>query len=149
MYKHAQVGHLTIGILLGIGAVTAGLLAARTGAVLVLGGVLVALLMAAFLFGSLTTEVDEQRFTFWFGAGVMRRSFALSQIQSCTPITSPWWYGRGIHWTPDGWLYNVAGGGAVQLTLADGRRLRGGADEPEGVCRLIRTGEGGLTSAWS
>jgi len=142
MYKHTQVGHLTIGILLSTGAVTAGLLAARTGAVLVLGSVLVALLMAAFLFGSLTTEVDEQRFTFWFGPGVMRRSFALSQIQSCTPVTSPWWYGRGIHWTPDGWLYNVAGGGAVQLTLADGRRLRVGTDEPEELCRLIRRGKG-------
>jgi len=147
MYKHTQVGHLTIGILLGTGAVTAGLLVARTGAVLVLGSVLVALLIAAFLFGSLTTEVDEQRFTFWFGPGVMRRSFALSQIQSCTPVTSPWWYGRGIHWTPDGWLYNVAGGGAVQLTLADGRRLRVGTDEPEELCRLIRRGKGGLTSA--
>src|SRR2546430_16192047 len=148
MYKHTQVGHLTIGILLGTGAVTAGLLVARPGAVLVLGSVLVALLIAAFLFGSLTTEVDEQRFTFWFGPGVMRRSFALSQIQSCTPVTSPWWYGRGIHWTPDGWLYNVAGGGAVQLTLADGRRLRVGADGAEAVCPLVPRGKGGPTSAW-
>jgi len=142
MYKHTQVGHLTIGILLGAGAVTAGLLVARPGPVLVLGVVLVVLLSAAFLFGSLTTEVDDQRFTFWFGPGVMRRSFALSQIESCTPVTSPWWYGRGIHWTPYGWLYNVASGGAVQLTLSDGRRLRVGTDEPEQLCRLIQSRKG-------
>jgi len=37
----------------------------------------------------------------------------------------------------DGWLYNVASGGAVQLTLGDGRRLRVGPDEPEELCRLI------------
>jgi len=89
MYKHTQVGHRTIGILLGTGALTAGLLVARAGPILVLGIVLVALLTAAFLFGSLTTQVDEQRCTFWFGPGVMRRSFALSQILSCTPVTSP------------------------------------------------------------
>src|SRR5437879_7367125 len=141
MYKHTQVGHLTIGILLGAGAVTAGFLVARTGPVLVLGVVLVVLLSAAFLFGSLTTEVDERRFTFWFGPGVMRRSFALSQIESCTPVTNPWWYGRGIHWTPYGWLYNVAGGGAVQLTLSDGRRLRVGTVEPEQFCCRVRCGE--------
>jgi hypothetical protein len=142
MYKHTQVGHRTIGILLGTGALTAGLLVARAGPILVLGVVLMALLTAAFLFGSLTTEVDEQRFTFWFGPGVMRRSFALSHILSCTPVTSPWWYGSGIHWTPDGWLYNVASGGAVQLTLGDGRRLRVGTDEPEELCRLIRIRKG-------
>src|SRR5437899_1599681 len=61
MYKHTQVGHRAIGILLGTGALTAGLLVARTGPVLVLGIVLVALLTAAFLFGSLTQNAFDAR----------------------------------------------------------------------------------------
>jgi hypothetical protein len=40
--------------------------------------------------------------------------------------------------TPQGWLYNVGGSGAVQLELGDGRRLQVGTDEAKGLCEAIK-----------
>jgi hypothetical protein len=40
--------------------------------------------------------------------------------------------------TPHGWLYNVAGRGAVEITLKGGRRFRIGTDEPERLCYAIQ-----------
>lgn len=142
MYRHTQAGHLTIVILAGAGATVALLVATGHGALPTVWPVLAVLAATAFLFGSLTTEVDQRRFRFWFGPGVWRRSFELADIQACTAVTNPWWYGWGIHRTPDGWLYNVSGNRAIELTLRDGRRLRVGTDEPDQLCRVIRAAKG-------
>ncbi|MDE3155823.1 MAG: hypothetical protein KGN76_12010 [Acidobacteriota bacterium] len=137
MYKHTQPGYLTIGLLLSAAAVMVCLaIVTRAGVALRLG--IVVLLAAAYVFGSLTTEVDHERFRFWFGSRLIRRSFLLSEIRSCRPVTNRWWYGLGIHRMPDGWLYNVSGAQAVELTLQDGRKLRVGTDEPVVLCEAIR-----------
>jgi hypothetical protein len=141
MYRHTQVGKLTIAILLGAAALMAWILAfTHTPAILAV--IVGAFLAVGFLFGSLTTEVNHEHFRFWFGPGVIRRTFPLRQILACRPVTNPWWYGWGIHWTPSGWLYNVSGLRAVELDLADGRRVRVGTDEPDELCRWIRTRRG-------
>jgi len=61
----------------------------------------------------------------------------LAAIRTCIVVRNRWWYGWGIRWTPRGWLYNVSGLAAVELTLTDGRRLRIGIDEPERLCEAI------------
>jgi len=94
------------------------------------------------MFSSMTVQVDHDRFRFWFGLGWIGRSFLLTEITSCVPVRNPWWYGWGIHLTPQGWLYNVGGAEAVQLELRDGRRLRVGTDEPERVCAAIKAMKG-------
>jgi hypothetical protein len=142
MYTHTQRGHLVIVILFVVAAVFAGLQMAGLGSSTGVWVGLVAIAAVGFLFGSLTTEVDHERFAFWFGPGVLRHSYHLSEIQSCTAVTNPWWYGVGIHLTPDGWLYNVSGRKAVQITLVSGRRFRVGTDEPEDLCRVIHTRKG-------
>jgi len=94
-------------------------------------------LFAGVVFGSLTTEVDQAQFSFWFGPGAFRRSIALAEVHTCTVVQNPWWYGWGIHLTPRGWLYNVAGRDAIELTLRDGRTLRVGSDEAHTLCATI------------
>jgi hypothetical protein len=44
----------------------------------------------------------------------------------------------GIHVTPYGWLYNVAGWDAVAITLCEGRRFALGTDDPHGLLDVIR-----------
>jgi hypothetical protein len=135
-YRHTQPGNVTRVVALASGVAVAAAFVAvgsRPGLWLALAVTLV----AGIGFGSLTTEVTEDRFTFWFGPGVLRRSFPLADVQSCTPVTNPWWYGWGIHLTPYGWLYNVGGREAVQLTLRTGRALRVGTDEPQRLCETI------------
>jgi hypothetical protein len=141
MYHHTQIGHVT-----RLAALAGGV--AAVWAMVVVGAppfvwpLLAVLLLAGFAFGSLTIEVSHDRLTFWFGPGILRRSFALAEIDSCAAVTNPWWYGWGIHLTPRGWLYNVAGRRAVELALRDGRTLRIGTDEPEQLCQVITTLKG-------
>ncbi|HET7789795.1 MAG TPA: hypothetical protein VFK78_03285 [Gemmatimonadales bacterium] len=135
MYHHTQSGPRTV-LALVVGAVIIAFLPAPVPLpIRVL--VPVALAGAAYAFASLTTEVDQSRFTFWFGPGVWRRSFLLAEIRSVRPVPNPWWQGRGIHWTGSGWNYSVAGREAVEFILTNGSRFRVGTDEPETLCRMI------------
>lgn len=145
MYRHTQVGTLILGLLIGTGVVVLWQLP-RSAAPSAVWLVPLGLLVVGALFGSLTTEVDHERFRFWFGPGLIRRAFPLARISGCRAVTNPWWYGWGIHWTPHGWLYNVAGLQAVEIELQDGRRLRIGTDEPEELCRWIRARKGAKAS---
>jgi hypothetical protein len=141
MYHHTQPATLT-----RIAAVAALAVAISTvalfGARLILWLVVGIAVLGILTFGSMTVEVDHHRLTFWFGFGLIRRSFPLAEITSWTAVRNPWWYGWGIHLTPQGWLYNVGGAGAVQLELRDGRRLRVGTDEAERLCEAIKVMKG-------
>jgi hypothetical protein len=58
------------------------------------------------------------------------------------PVTNPWYYGLGIHWTPHGILYNVSGFSAVEVRLFPGTTFRVGTDEPDQLCAAIRQAAG-------
>ena len=58
-------------------------------------------------------------------------STPLADITCVEVVSVPWWYGRGIHLTARGWIYNVGGNRAVEITLKSGRRFMLGTDEPE------------------
>ena len=66
-----------------------------------------------------------------FGPGLIRKSWPLEAVVSSKPVRNPWYYGFGIHRTRYGWLYNVSGFNAVEITLRDGTRCRIGTDAPE------------------
>lgn len=141
MYHHTQSGTVlrfaavpalaaAFSILVRLGARPVSWLAAAVAALGFLG------------LTSMTIEVDQSRLAFWFGPGWIRRSFRLADIRSWTVVKNPWWYGWGIHLTPQGWLYNVGGTKAVQLELQDGRSLRVGTDEPERLSETINVMKG-------
>jgi hypothetical protein len=73
-----------------------------------------------------------------FGVGIIRKKVQVAEIASCEPIRIRWWYGWGIHLTPYGWLYNVAGWDAVVITLRNGRKFALGTDDPHGLAAAIR-----------
>jgi hypothetical protein len=136
MYHHTQSGSATrIATLAAFVAALGTLVWVGARPVLWLLVILAGLGVASF--GSMTIELDTTALAFWFGPGLIRRSFLLAELKSWTAVTNPWWYGWGIHLTPQGWLYNVGGLDAVELELRDGRRLRIGTDEPERLCEAI------------
>lgn len=142
-YGHSQNGTVmlvTVAIILAVVAVTVLLLAGGPG-----GEGLVALaapvaLCAALLalFGRLTVSVDQQFVRVAFGIGLIARQIPLSTIRSCEPVRNRWWYGWGIRMTPRGWLWNVSGLSAVELTYTDGGHFLIGTDDPDGLCAAIR-----------
>lgn len=92
---------------------------------------IVLLLIPIVLFYSLKTVVDDEYFRFSFGIGLIRKKFLLSEIESAKEVKNSFIYGWGIHRTRHGWLYNVSGFKAVEITLESGKTFRIGTDEPE------------------
>lgn len=141
MYRHTQVGWLTI-VILGGGTLVALLAAVSlawnpisTGILFVLAGFLV-------LFGSLSVEIRGGLLECRFGVGLIRRRIPLSEIRDARATRNRWWYGWGIRLTPHGWLWNVSGLDAVEIDLSDGRKFRIGTDRPRELADALRAAIG-------
>ena len=89
-------------------------------------------------FYKLTIMIDTEVLRWSFGIGVISKKVPIAEIAACEPIRIRWWYGWGIHLTPYGWLYNVAGWNAVAITLRNGRKFALGTDDPQGLTEAIR-----------
>lgn len=81
------------------------------------------LVASMLLFYGLTTEVTEEAVLISFGFGFIRKCIPLSRIKSVEPVKSPWYYGWGIHLIPKGMIFNINGGGSVELKFNDSDRV--------------------------
>ena len=149
MYRHTQNGTLLVALLGAAVLVTLLILGAvpaapdEEGGRWVAGLTAVILVTVAFLFRSLTITVGNGVLSWSFGPGLIRKSVRLANIERVVPTRTSPLAGWGIHWTGRGWLYNVAGRGAIEVQMKDGRRFLLGTDEPG---RLARAVEDGLTT---
>jgi len=106
--------------------------------VMVLGIVIPVLAFAVLLFYDLSVKVTREEVAIRFGIGLIRMSFAISDIETCTPVTNKYWYGWGIHFIGRTIIYNVSGMKAIELTFKGRRRkVRIGTDQPEELSRYI------------
>jgi hypothetical protein len=140
-YKHTQIGWI---ILLPVGLALAGASAAviaageRPGVSPAAGIGMGVLVLVALLFSALTVEISDGVLACRFGPGLIRRHIRLAEVRQAEPVRNRWYYGWGIRWIGSGWMWNVAGLSAVELTYLDGRKFRIGTDEPEALCAAIR-----------
>ena len=139
-YRHAQPGWSMLLLVGGTALVIIALM--LPGAPQVGLPVAVGLLVLGLLFHRLVVEVDERCVRLAFGVGLVRRSIPLAEIVDARPVTNRWWYGWGLRLTPHGWLWNVSGLDAVEITYRSGRRFRIGTDEPEALTRAVRRAVG-------
>lgn len=134
-YQHTQPGTVivtTLSVVCILFAIGAIFLHPLVFSMLLMG-------IAAWLFRSLTIEISDTEFVWYFGSGWPRKSVPLSEIVSAEPIRSGFWNGWGIHYTSRGWLYNVSGHGAVAIQLRNGKRFCLGTDEPEELARQLKS----------
>ena len=98
-----------------------------------------ALVMAVVLvfFHSLTVSITREEIKLTFGIGLIRKHFAIADIESASIVQNHWYQGWGIRKIRSGWLYNVSGFDAVEINLKNGRRYRIGTDQPRELCRAI------------
>jgi hypothetical protein len=141
MYRHTQIGWMTL-VSLGVStlylAVMTALLAPHVPVWQTpLPYLIPVMAVLTVLFSSLTVTVGDDEMVVQFGPGPVRKRISLSGIEACRPVRNAWWYGWGIRLTPGGWLWNVSGLDAVELSLRDGGRFRIGTDEPERLCDAI------------
>jgi hypothetical protein len=135
-YSHTQRGYLLSGSLVGAALIVMAL-SLRIGwnaANILVEIVLVAM---AFLFYSMTVEISGDILFIRFGPGLIRKQIPLSGIRDVRIVRNPWYYGWGIHVTPQGWLYNVSGLAALEIELESGKCLRIGTDDPRGLQEAI------------
>ena len=82
-------------------------------------------------FYSLTVTINGNTLKLYYGIGLIQKSFDTSQIIDLNIVKNKWYYGWGIRRTPHGWLYNISGLDAVELTLKNGNSYRIGTDQPK------------------
>jgi hypothetical protein len=95
------------------------------------------LLLTASMLSSLKVSVDREQVLLSFGPGFPRRVIPLAQIASARVVTNPAWMGLGIHFIPNGMIYNVSGREGVEILLVDGRLARVGTDEADDLVQAI------------
>ncbi|MBK9953017.1 MAG: hypothetical protein IPP10_16520, partial [Candidatus Competibacteraceae bacterium] len=76
------------------------------------------------------------------GIGLIRKSIPLAEIVEVKPVRNSWLHGWGDSLDAPGWLYNVSGWEAVEITLRSGKRFRLGTDEPQKLARAIQAAKG-------
>lgn len=137
-YRHTQIGYVTGGLALAVLPLLYYAFVAEGGE---LGAFAYTMLGAfgilAVLFSSLTVTVTDQELIFYFGPGFWTRRFALDDIVSAEVVRNSPLHGWGIRYTPHGWLYNVSGLRAVEVTIRGEGQLRIGTDEPEALKQAL------------
>lgn len=140
-YQHTQPGTLmrvVFGSLLVIGLI---LLCVQSmyGSPIFVSLIFCSVMLACLLlFHSLTVSVSDDWINVVFGIGLVRKRFPVELVQNISAVRNRWIYGWGIKYTPHGWLYNVSGFDAVEISLRGGRTYRIGTDEPSELHAAIR-----------
>lgn len=136
-YKHTQIGYLIIVLMITVLFLMAYLMT-------VLGfnwigfAVIFLLLACLILFGTLTVAIEKGFIEIRFGPGVFKKKIRLEDIESCKVVKNPWYYGWGVRKIPHGWLYNVSGFHAVEITMKTGKKYRIGTDVPHELEKAIQ-----------
>jgi len=136
-YRHTQFGMLVVLAIVGVILFDLYLVTVIGMHPMLIGFTALMLLLLA-SFCSLTVSVDRDKVVARFGPGPIRRTVFVADIRDVRIVRNKWWYGWGIRLTPHGWLYNVSGLDAIEVELADGRRVRFGTDEPDQLAAAIR-----------
>ena len=138
-YEHTQTGYVLIcGLFVGAFAFAFARFFQTSPQREIFLVVSILFLITIVAFYKLTITIDDEILCASFGVGLVRKKVALAEIAACEPIRIRWCYGWGIHLTPHGWLYNVAGLDAVAITLRDGRKFALGTDDPDELVAAIR-----------
>jgi len=89
------------------------------------------LLVVSGLFCSLTIQIGDGTLCWFFGPRFWKKKIRLTEVKHAEIVTNSWWHGWGIRFTNSGWLYNVSGLKAVQITT------RLGTNDPVGLLNAI------------
>jgi hypothetical protein len=100
--------------------------------------IILTIIVCLLIFYKLTIIIDDTHLTFTMGIGLVRKSYPLSEIDSCKPVKNNVLSGVGIHMTSAGWLYNVSGKYAIELSFKNhNRKVRIGTDKPDEISTVI------------
>lgn len=141
-HSYIQKGTFSIAILLPLTVLIAGL-TVSTGIknpdlLLAFVPALIIMVCCLLTFYKLTITVSDDEISFSMGAGLIKRKYPVAGIASCKAVKNSPLTGIGIRLLPNGWLYNVSGLGAIELSFKNRKSVvRIGTDEPERISAEI------------
>jgi hypothetical protein len=140
-YHHTQSGTVMLIVLLLASILSAwgGYLNGSSPARWPLFASAIGLAILAWLFSSLTVEVTEHEFHWYFGPQIWRYCIALADIENIRFVRNEWWNGFGIRIGPGLRIYNVSGLVAVELRLKNGDIHRIGTDDVNGLSAALKS----------
>jgi hypothetical protein len=93
-------------------------------------------LLVYLLFYGLTTKISAEIITLSFGIGLIRKRILINRISNVETVKTPWYYGYGIRFIPNGMLYNISGSEGIEIEFNDTKRVvRIGSKNP-GLLKL-------------
>jgi len=134
IYKHTQIGHLIIFVLLAI-TLYFGFILTRASLEPVVIVIMLFIILLIASFATLNVIIDENYLKIKFGYGIFKKRFELKEIASAKAVKNHWYYGWGIrYWTPSRmWIFNVSGFDAVEIKMKNNKTYRIGTDEPKNL----------------
>lgn len=103
----------------------------------------IAMLLAGFvllgiLFYRLKTEISEDSIVLSFGIGLIKKRISLNSISSAKVVRNHWIYGWGIRFIGKGWMWNIWGLNAVELSMKGKKSVfRIGSQKQDELCDFI------------
>jgi hypothetical protein len=95
-------------------------------------------LICLMIFYKLTISIDSTYLSFSLGIGLVSKQYLIANIKSCKAVKNDPFYGIGIRLIPQGWLYNVSGLKAIELTFKNrSSKIRIGTDIPDEIADII------------
>ncbi len=89
-------------------------------------------------FNKITITITKQTLSFSMGIGLIKKTYPISNIKSCTPIKNSIINGWGIRLIQGGWLYNVSGFHAIEVQFKNETKIiRIGTDKPYEVAEEV------------
>jgi hypothetical protein len=140
-YDHTQSGPLYLLLLIvGIGMLVGAWLSPEQTIQLILASSGGLMLVFAVSFRQLTVSDEHDGLLISFGPlPLFRRRILYANIQSVERSRTTFLEGWGIHLSPGGgWVWNLWGLDCVDVYFKNGRRLRIGTDDPEGLESFLK-----------
>ena len=104
----------------------------------VLSFVAIIMLICLLTFYKSTIYIDDTYIYFKLGIGIVAKKYLISDIQSCKSVRNNPLFGIGIRKIPKGWLYNVSGLRAIELTFKNKKSIvRIGTNQPDEIAETI------------
>jgi hypothetical protein len=74
------------------------------------------------LFFRLSVSVTKELIVVKFGVGIIKKSFKISDVAEVKKVRTKWYHGWGIKSIKNGWLYNIHGLDALELTFKNSKK---------------------------
>ena len=138
-YKHSQYSWWTVLVSLFLMGLVVYLYITHLwgGALALALGIAVFGILILLLSYRLKVEVDDSHIHLAYGIGLIHRSITRADVTGAEAVHNSFWYGWGIRWTPHGWMWNLSGLDAVEITYTSGKKFRIGTDDSEQLIQAL------------